>query len=39
MSQPFRQLRSRLSVDSWAVLLGLVLALAVRLGILKTVSW
>jgi len=29
----------RLSLDSWAVLLSLVVALLVRTGILKTVPW
>jgi hypothetical protein len=28
-----------LSLDSWAVLLSLALALLVRIGILKTVPW
>ena len=29
----------RLSLDSWAVLLALAVALAVRLGVLKHISW
>ncbi len=29
----------RLSLDTWAVLLSLTLALVVRLGLLKTVAW
>lgn len=29
----------RLSLDTWAVVLGLVLAALVRLGVLKHVSW
>lgn len=29
----------KLSLDSWAVLLALVAALAVRLGVLKHISW
>lgn len=29
----------RLSLDGWAVLLAFVLALAVKLGILKSVPW
>jgi hypothetical protein len=29
----------RVSVDTWAVLLALALALLVRAGILKTVPW
>jgi hypothetical protein len=31
--------RRLLSLDSWAVVLSLVLALLVRAGILKTVPW
>jgi hypothetical protein len=31
--------RVRLSLDTWAVLLALVLAAAVRFHILKTVPW
>ena len=31
--------KRRLSIDSWAVLLSLVLALLVRAGILKSVPW
>lgn len=30
---------SRLSLDTWAVLLAFAAALLVRLGILKTVPW
>jgi hypothetical protein len=29
----------RLSVDSWAVLVAIVLSILVRAGILKAVSW
>jgi hypothetical protein len=29
----------RLSLDSWAVILGLALAALVRLGVLKHVAW
>jgi len=29
----------RLSVDAWAVVLGLVLAALVRLGVLKHITW
>ena len=29
----------RLSLDSWAVLLALAVALLVRIGIIKTVPW
>jgi len=36
MSKPTNR---RLSFDSWAVLLSLVLALLVRAGILKSVPW
>ncbi len=36
MSTPAKH---RLSIDSWAVLLSLVLALLVRAGILKSVPW
>ena len=32
-------LKPRLSLDLWAVVLSLVLALIVRVGILKTVPW
>jgi hypothetical protein len=35
MSTPAR----RISTDTWAVLLSLVLALVIRLGILKSVPW
>lgn len=31
--------KPRLSLDSWAVLLALAAALAVRLGVLKHISW
>jgi hypothetical protein len=31
--------KPRISIDTWAVLLSLVLALLVRFGILKTVPW
>jgi hypothetical protein len=31
--------KPRLSLDLWAVVLSLVLALIVRIGILKTVPW
>ncbi|MBZ5533590.1 MAG: hypothetical protein LAO20_19345 [Acidobacteriia bacterium] len=31
--------RRRLSLDSWAVILGLALAALVRLGVLKHVAW
>ena len=31
--------RSRLSTDTWAIVLSLALALAVRNGLLKTVAW
>jgi hypothetical protein len=31
--------RTRLSTDTWAILLSLALALAVRIGLLKTVAW
>ena len=31
--------KSRLSLDVWAVVLSLALALAVRLGVLKSVPW
>jgi hypothetical protein len=31
--------RTRLSTDTWAILLSLVLALAVRIGLFKTVAW
>ncbi len=31
--------RTRLSTDTWAILLSLTLALIVRLGLLKTVPW
>ena len=35
MSSP----RTRLSTDTWAIVLSLALALAVRIGLLKTVAW
>ncbi len=31
--------RFSLSLDSWAVVLSLALALLVRLGVIKTVAW
>jgi hypothetical protein len=31
--------RTRLSIDTWAILLSLTLALIVRVGLLKTVPW
>jgi hypothetical protein len=31
--------RFRLSLDTWAVILSLALALLVKLNIIKTVSW
>jgi hypothetical protein len=31
--------RRLLTVDTWAVIIGLVLALAVRFGIFKNVPW
>jgi hypothetical protein len=31
--------RTRLSIDTWAILLSLTLALIVRIGLLKTVPW
>jgi hypothetical protein len=31
--------KPRLSLDTWAVVLSLALALIVRIGILKTVPW
>jgi hypothetical protein len=34
-SQP----KSRLSLDAWALILSLALALIVRIGLIKTVSW
>jgi hypothetical protein len=36
---PAAKSRSRLSIDAWAVILSLTLALIVRLGLLKTVPW
>jgi hypothetical protein len=30
---------NRLSLDTWAVLLALVVALVVRIGIVKTIPW
>ena len=32
-------IRTRLSLDLWAVVLSLTLALVIRLGIIKTVPW
>lgn len=34
-----RPVPRRLSLDSWAVILGLLLAALVRLGVLKHVAW
>ena len=34
-----RPVQRRLSLDSWAVILGLALAVLVRLGVLKHVEW
>jgi hypothetical protein len=31
--------RPRLSADTWAIVLSLALAVAVRIGLLKTVPW
>ncbi len=31
--------RTRLSTDTWAIILSFALALAVRIGLLKTVAW
>jgi hypothetical protein len=31
--------RTRFSADTWAIVLSFALAVAVRLGLLKTVSW
>lgn len=31
--------RPRLSPDTWAIVLSLALAVAVRIGLLKTVPW
>ena len=31
--------RTRLSTDTWAIVLSLALALAVRIGLLKIVAW
>ena len=39
MSHQSPAARPRLSLDVWAVLLSLVLALIVRLGLLKSVPW
>jgi hypothetical protein len=39
MTHLSRESRFRISVDSWAVLLAIALAVLVRLGILKTVAW
>jgi hypothetical protein len=38
-ANPTTAKRLRLSLDSWAVLLALAAALAVRLGVLKHISW
>jgi hypothetical protein len=38
-SGDFAMPKPRLSLDVWAVVLSLVLALAVRLGAIKTVPW
>jgi hypothetical protein len=35
MSSP----RTHLSTDTWAIVLSLALALAVHIGLLKTVTW
>jgi hypothetical protein len=39
MSPSSRESRFHISVDTWAVLLAILLAVLVRLGILKTVTW
>lgn len=39
MSSPDTPSRPRLSLDLWAVLLSLSLALIVRLGIIRSVPW
>ncbi len=31
--------RTRLSTDTWAIVLSLTLALIVRIGLLKTIPW
>jgi hypothetical protein len=31
--------RTSLSTDTWAIVLSLALALAVRIGLLKTIAW
>ena len=31
--------RLRLSTDTWAILLSLTLALIVRIGLIKTITW
>lgn len=36
---PAASQKPRLSLDTWAVILSLALALLVRLNIIKTVSW
>lgn len=37
MSQP--QLAKRISLDTWAVLLAIAVAVIVRIGIVKTIPW
>lgn len=39
MSAPNAAAKSRISLDVWAVLLSLSLALIVRLGLVKTIPW
>lgn len=39
MSKSSHRYRSNISIDGWAVLLSLGLALVVRLGLIKTVPW
>jgi len=36
---PSTPIQSRLSTDTWAVILSLSLALLIRLGLLKSVPW
>ncbi|MCU1225266.1 MAG: hypothetical protein JWQ42_3359 [Edaphobacter sp.] len=31
--------RSRLSTDTWAIVLSITLALIIRIGLIKTVPW
>lgn len=38
-ASPARRLSPRLSTDTWAVLLALVLALLVRLNLLHNITW